>query len=157
MGLTMSPMSTAAMNAVAVDKAGVASGILSMSRMVGGTFGVAVTGALFQSISRNRLTDTLGSVPLTPGQRASVIDQVSSGTGGAVHGVPAAAAARVHQAANDAFIHSLSTSILVATGVAVLGVIAAVLLIEPKKPSPARHERELAAHPEAVAVEEMAA
>jgi hypothetical protein len=43
----MSPMSTAAMNAVEPQKAGVASGILSMSRMVGGTFGVAALGALF--------------------------------------------------------------------------------------------------------------
>ena len=36
-------------------KAGVASGILSMSRMVGGTFGVAAVGALFQHLSDNRL------------------------------------------------------------------------------------------------------
>jgi EmrB/QacA subfamily drug resistance transporter len=42
--LVMSPMSTAAMNAVDQSKAGVASGILSMSRMVGGTLGVAVLG-----------------------------------------------------------------------------------------------------------------
>jgi EmrB/QacA subfamily drug resistance transporter len=47
--LVMSPMSTAAMNAVAVQKAGVASGVLQMSRMIGGTVGVAATGALFQS------------------------------------------------------------------------------------------------------------
>jgi EmrB/QacA subfamily drug resistance transporter len=45
MGLVMSPMSTAAMNAVDRAKAGVASGTLSMSRMIGGTFGVAVMGA----------------------------------------------------------------------------------------------------------------
>jgi EmrB/QacA subfamily drug resistance transporter len=45
----MSPMSTAAMNAVVVAKAGLASGILSMSRMVGGTFGVAALGAVFQA------------------------------------------------------------------------------------------------------------
>jgi EmrB/QacA subfamily drug resistance transporter len=47
--LTMSPMTTAAMNAVTVDKAGIASGVLSMARMVGGTFGVAATGAIFQA------------------------------------------------------------------------------------------------------------
>jgi EmrB/QacA subfamily drug resistance transporter len=47
--LTMSPMSTAAMNAVEETKAGIASGLLSMMRMVGGTFGVAATGALFQA------------------------------------------------------------------------------------------------------------
>ncbi len=45
MGLIMTPMSTAAMNAVDRTKAGVAGGILSMSRMVGGTLGVAVLAA----------------------------------------------------------------------------------------------------------------
>ncbi len=49
MALVMSPMSTAAMNAVPVAKAGVASGILSMNRMVGGTLGIAVIGAVFAS------------------------------------------------------------------------------------------------------------
>jgi EmrB/QacA subfamily drug resistance transporter len=47
--LTMSPMTSAAMNAVPVQKAGVASGVLSMFRMVGGSLGVAVTGAIFQA------------------------------------------------------------------------------------------------------------
>jgi EmrB/QacA subfamily drug resistance transporter len=47
--MTMSPMTTAAMNAVAVEKAGIASGVLSMFRMVGGSLGVAVTGAIFQA------------------------------------------------------------------------------------------------------------
>ena len=46
--MTMSPMTSAAMNAVPVEKAGVASGVLSMFRMVGGSLGVAVTGAIFQ-------------------------------------------------------------------------------------------------------------
>ena len=45
MGFIMTPMSTAAMNAVDRTKAGVAGGILSMSRMVGGTLGVAVLAA----------------------------------------------------------------------------------------------------------------
>ncbi len=49
MALVMSPMSTAAMNAVDASKAGVASGLLSMNRMIGGTFGVAVIGAVLQS------------------------------------------------------------------------------------------------------------
>ena len=46
--MVISPMSTAAMNAVDVSKAGVASGIISMSRMIGGTFGIAVLGAVMQ-------------------------------------------------------------------------------------------------------------
>ena len=48
LGLTISPMSTAAMNSVSEEKSGVASGILSMSRLIS-TFGVAALGALFQA------------------------------------------------------------------------------------------------------------
>jgi EmrB/QacA subfamily drug resistance transporter len=51
MALVMSPMSAAAMNAVPVAKAGVASGILSMNRMIGGTLGIAVIGAVFQALA----------------------------------------------------------------------------------------------------------
>jgi EmrB/QacA subfamily drug resistance transporter len=47
--LIMSPMSTAAMNAVNVQKSGIASGVLQMSRMVGASVGVAATGAIFQA------------------------------------------------------------------------------------------------------------
>ncbi|HJX32778.1 MAG TPA: MFS transporter [Solirubrobacterales bacterium] len=46
--MTMSPMTSAAMNAVPVEKAGIASGVLSMFRMLGGSLGIAVTGAIFQ-------------------------------------------------------------------------------------------------------------
>ena len=59
MGLVMSPMSTAAMNSVPSNKAGVASGMLSMFRMVGGTFGVAVTGALISAIGSSKLESAL--------------------------------------------------------------------------------------------------
>jgi EmrB/QacA subfamily drug resistance transporter len=51
MAMVMSPMSAAAMNAVPVTKAGVASGILSMNRMIGGTLGIAVIGAVFQAVA----------------------------------------------------------------------------------------------------------
>ncbi len=55
MGLVMSPMSTAAMNAVDRTKAGAASGVLSMSRMVGSTFGVAAMGALVAAIAGSKI------------------------------------------------------------------------------------------------------
>src|SRR3712207_3077882 len=63
MGFVMSPMTSAAMNAVEHTKAGVASGILSMSRMIGGTFGVAALGALVavdQTTSVQDFTSSLG-------------------------------------------------------------------------------------------------
>ena len=41
MGMTMSPMTAAVMSSVDRTKAGAASGVLSMTRMIGGVFGVA--------------------------------------------------------------------------------------------------------------------
>ena len=73
MALMMSPMSTAAMNAVRAEKAGVASGILSMSRMVGGTFGVAAIGALFQHLARNELADKLAGTGVSAAQREQLV------------------------------------------------------------------------------------
>ena len=69
--MTMSPMTSAAMNAVPVEKAGIASGVLSMFRMVGGSLGVAVTGAIFQSLSSDRLGTLLAGsgIPAEPAGR----------------------------------------------------------------------------------------
>src|SRR5436309_3745727 len=63
MGLVMSPMSTAAMNAVDRTKAGAASGVLSMSRMIGSTFGVAIMGALVATIGRAKIDERLPHLP----------------------------------------------------------------------------------------------
>jgi EmrB/QacA subfamily drug resistance transporter len=75
--LVVSPMSTAAMNAVAVQKAGVASGVLQMSRMVGATVGVAATGAIFQSqLGSGFDPATLAAAP--DAARAAFVDALGS-------------------------------------------------------------------------------
>ena len=79
MGLVMSPMSMAAMNAVDRTKAGVASGTLSMFRMVGGTFGVAALGALVASVGRHDIEQSLPSLPAPA--RDALVDGLGSGAG----------------------------------------------------------------------------
>jgi EmrB/QacA subfamily drug resistance transporter len=49
MGSTMTPVTAAAMGAVAVDKAGIGSAVLNSSRQVGGSLGIAVMGAIVAS------------------------------------------------------------------------------------------------------------
>jgi EmrB/QacA subfamily drug resistance transporter len=49
MAMTMSPMTSAAMGAVPVDKAGVGSGVLNSFRQVGGSLGIALMGAIVSS------------------------------------------------------------------------------------------------------------
>ena len=55
MGMTMSPMTAAVMGSVDRTKAGAASGVLSMMRMIGGVFGVATLTALFQHLAAGRI------------------------------------------------------------------------------------------------------
>jgi EmrB/QacA subfamily drug resistance transporter len=49
MALTMSPMTSAAMSSVPVDKAGVGSGVINSFRQVGGSLGIALMGAILAS------------------------------------------------------------------------------------------------------------
>jgi MFS family permease len=133
-GLTMSPMSTAAMNAVQETKAGVASGILSMSRMVGGTFGVAAVGALFQQLSDNRLHERLGELPLSSQQQAWFANNLGSGAiDDKLKQLDPNTAQQVGSVLKETFVHSLSVSLKLSTAVAVAGVVLALVMLRDKR------------------------
>jgi EmrB/QacA subfamily drug resistance transporter len=133
-GLTMSPMTAAAMNSVTPEKAGVASGILSMNRMVGGTFGIAVLGALFQGITRSRMEDALASTPIPAGQRESIVEGVGSAADKAPAGLDPAVAGQVARAARSAFVDALSSALTVSMAVSLAGAVAAVFLVGKLRP-----------------------
>jgi ABC-type Fe3+-siderophore transport system permease subunit len=129
-------MSTAAMNSVAPEKAGVGSGILSMSRMVGSTFGVAVIGALFQHLARNELADKLSGTGVTAGQREQLVHSLGAGSQSGEPLPPA-----VVSASHDAFVHAFANGMWLSASVAGLGALVAFWLIAPKtakQPDPAR-------------------
>ena len=148
MGFTMSPMSTAAMNSVTPDKAGAASGILSMFRMVGGTFGVAAIGALFQSLARTRIDERLSGLHVPAGVRSQLVDNLGSGASSKMlHSSDPHRAAQIGSAMHDAFIHALSGALTLSCVVAAVGAVLAFALIEPMR---ALHKkREAARGPEA--------
>ncbi len=108
-------------------KAGVASGVLSMFRMIGGTFGVAVTGALIIGIGRSQLTSSL------PAASADQIDRLSGVLAGGGRGLPPETAAAVQQA----FLDALSTSLRLGAVVALAGALVAWLLIGDRAERPA--------------------
>ncbi len=127
MGLVMSPMSTAAMNAVSTDKAGVASGVLSMFRMIGGTFGVAVTGALIAVIGSSKLESALPGV--SPAQIDALSARIASGGAGL--------GGRESAAVQQAFLDALNTSLKISSLVALVGALAAWRLIGDRAAQPA--------------------
>jgi EmrB/QacA subfamily drug resistance transporter len=141
-GLVMSPMSTAAMNSVDRTKAGAASGVLSMSRMVGGTFGVAVMGALIATLGRSSIDSHLPRLPAAT--RATLANSLGGG-GVQGHGVPA----QVVNAVHEAFVSALGTGLAISAAVTLCGAVAAWLLIEPirakGRPAPAEGEQRPAA------------
>jgi EmrB/QacA subfamily drug resistance transporter len=136
-GLVMSPMSAAAMNAVDRTKAGVASGTLSMARMVGGTFGVAALGALVAAVGRSDLDRSLPAVSAPVRDR--LVDGLGSGAG--LQG----ASPHVETAVNSAFVDALSTGLLVSAAAALVGALLAWALIRDHRPHvPAEQEAQAA-------------
>ncbi len=136
MGLTMSPMSTAAMNAVDRTKAGVASGVLSMSRMVGGTFGVAVTGALLTAIGTSKIDQGLPHLPAAA--RSALANALGAG-GVTGH----QASPHVIAVTRDAFVSALGVGLTIGAAVTLVGALVAFVLIrrspadQPAAPEPA--------------------
>jgi EmrB/QacA subfamily drug resistance transporter len=124
MGLVMSPMSTAAMNSVEQSKAGVASGILSMSRMVGGSFGVAAMGALITGLGSHRLGELLPQ--LSGSARTKLAESLGAGAGTDATGQTAGAL-------QQAFVYALNDGLRVGAAVALVGAVLAYVLIEPKR------------------------
>jgi EmrB/QacA subfamily drug resistance transporter len=128
--LTMSPMSTAAMNSVDVAKAGVASGVLSMGRMVGGSFGVAVTGALFQGEFSNRYDTLTRGTSLAKWPSDQLYQAVSSGQAKHIAGATQVQTHELVHVARDSFIHALAGSMRLSLAVVVAGIVLATLLIK---------------------------
>ncbi|WP_051222888.1 MFS transporter [Conexibacter woesei] len=128
MGLVMSPMSTAAMNAVDPTKAGVASGVLSMSRMVGGTFGVAAMGALITALGRHKLDESLPSVP--DSTRHTLAENLGAGGSALSSGD-----STIGHAVQQAFLYALNDGLRIAAVVSALGAVAAWWLVAPGVPA----------------------
>src|SRR6476620_11348925 len=155
--MTMSPMTSAAMNAVPVEKAGIASGVLSMFRMVGGSLGIAVTGAIFQGLVSSRLDSLLGGSGVTEAQRQSISDQLGGGTVPKVPGLDAAQVKQVTLAGNEAFVYAVSHAMMVSGLVALVGALIGAPAIRAKAKGPTSVEAATAeANPggEAIAAEE---
>ncbi|MHB8470689.1 MAG: MFS transporter [Gaiellaceae bacterium] len=77
MAMTMSPMTSAAMGAVPVDKAGVGSGVLNSFRQMGGSLGIALMGAILASYLHAPPRSALGRQQYVDGLHAALL--VSAG------------------------------------------------------------------------------
>ncbi len=139
--MTMSPMTSAAMNAVPVQKAGVASGVLSMFRMVGGSLGVAVTGAIFQGLVKSHLDSLLSGSGISAGDRSDIAEQLGSGSvSGALKGLPPTQAKEAASAGAESFVYALGHAMTISAAVVLVGAVVGVTAIRAKGKRPSTVE-----------------
>jgi EmrB/QacA subfamily drug resistance transporter len=73
MALTMSPMTSAAMASVPVDKAGVGSGVLNSFRQMGGSLGIALMGAILLSYQHPTASRAVAAQQFVNGLHAALL------------------------------------------------------------------------------------
>jgi EmrB/QacA subfamily drug resistance transporter len=73
MALTMSPMTSAAMGSVPIDKAGVGSGVLNSFRQMGGSLGIALMGAILLSYEHPTTSTRVASQQFVDGLHAALL------------------------------------------------------------------------------------
>jgi MFS family permease len=135
LGLTTAPSTDAILAVLAPGKAGVGSAVNDVTRELGGTFGVAVVGAVFASVYGPQLTPLLHGLGLPAPALAAARQSPAAALQIAAHAPPSAHTTIIN-AAHQAFVHGLSRgSIVCATAVA-LGAVFAFLVLPRRLPNP---------------------
>jgi hypothetical protein len=104
-----------------------------MSRMVGGTFGVAVMGALITTIGHAKIDQRLPALPAHT--RTALANALGAG------GVPAGhhATPQITSVVRDAFVSALGTGLLIGAIVTLVGAVLAWVLVERRIVAAAPH------------------
>jgi MFS family permease len=134
LGMTMTPMTAAVMNAVPASRAGMASATTNTSREIGGNFGIAFIGALLVAKFTDSLNDKLAATGVPAAARDAVITSATS-TGEASHGTaPGTPMAGLDPAAvtrmvNESFINGLHVALMVAAAFLLVAAVVAARTI----------------------------
>lgn len=125
LSLVTSPSTEAVMGSLPRSKAGVGSAVNDISREVGGTLGVAVTGSVFLSLYSPRLAELFRGVPgLADSLPDSALAQAEDSVGAAYavsQQAPPAARTQALDAVSEAFMHGFGMACLVTSVVALVG------------------------------------
>ena len=137
--LVYAPMSAAAMAAMPKAKAGIASAVLAMNRILAGAIGLAVVSAVFQSLLKDQLDSELGRQAVElDGRQREQLDGLLAGSKEAqeaISGDPKALVEQIREIAADAFTFALSNATWVLVALASASAILTWWLVEPKQSS----------------------
>jgi EmrB/QacA subfamily drug resistance transporter len=139
-GLALTPMNLAAMNAVSRDHAGSAAGLLVTLSGLGATLGVAVTGALFNELQTEETVQKLseGGLESSRDQAQQIAQSVLSGSSSgeplpSTFGGPDTTV----EAVQSAFVSALGTSLELSAFLVLVGVGLALVLLRRSEPADA--------------------
>src|SRR5580693_5822665 len=133
LGLVTAPSTGAILAVLPLGKAGVGSAVNDVTRELGGTFGVAVVGAVFSTVYGPRLAQLLHGAGL-PAPALAAARQSPAAALQAAGQAPASTHTVIIDAANQAFIAGLSRGSLVCAGVVALGAVFAFLVLPRRLP-----------------------
>lgn len=156
MGLTMAPATSAIMNSLPREKAGVGSAMNDTTRMVGGALGLAIVGSVFASYyhksldKTSKLNELYAGVKANGGKEAAnKLSEAVSGSIGQAIGVSGnlgksdpKSAEIVLDAARHSFVHGLHAGVFIAGIAAVIGIIVAAVMMPQNSMTDAQHAGE---------------
>jgi EmrB/QacA subfamily drug resistance transporter len=125
LALVTAPSTEAVMGSLPREKAGVGSAVNDISREIGGTLGVAVTGSVFVSMYSPKILELFNTIPgLVPALPEGVLEMAEESVGAAYQvgsQSPAEVQPIVFQAVSDAFMHGFGRACLVVAITALIG------------------------------------
>ncbi|MEY4605360.1 MAG: hypothetical protein RLY45_120, partial [Actinomycetota bacterium] len=140
LSLVTSPSTEAVMGSVPRERAGVASAVNDISRELGGTLGVAITGSVFVSLYSPRITDAFSQIPgLVDALPDGVFEQAQDSVGAAfavAERSPAIVQPQVVDAVSQSFMHGFGTACLVVSATAFIGSMLALRFLPARAATP---------------------
>ncbi|HEY1280914.1 MAG TPA: MFS transporter [Acidimicrobiales bacterium] len=135
MGLAMTPATDSIMGSLPREKAGVGSAVNDTTREVGGALGVAILGSLLAAGYHSSM-DNSAALHQLPAQAASVAHDSLGGAVQVANQVGSAGQSLVADAAH-AFVNAMSSTVLVAAAVALVGALVALVWLPSRAAAPA--------------------
>jgi EmrB/QacA subfamily drug resistance transporter len=140
-GTALTPMNLAALNAMPARNHGAVAAIITTLGGLGATFGVALSGAVFESLQTDRTVGAAASsgVHLSH-SAASTLDGLLAGTPSATKALASYRAsehASLHAAVRHGFISALGTTMELSFVLVVVGIVLTLLLIRAQAPAEA--------------------